>query len=71
METGLESKKQNVKENLEQAISVERERFTQMQLDMEELRTKCAEMEFRFKAEQVVLVCTFSYSPGLENPIIL
>lgn len=53
LETELESKKQIDRENVEQAISVERERFTQMQWDMEELRRKCVEMEFRFKAEQV------------------
>ncbi|KAL8457053.1 hypothetical protein ACS0TY_034221 [Phlomoides rotata] len=52
LETELESKKQIGNENLEQAISVERERFTQMQWDVEELRRKCVEMESRFKAEQ-------------------
>ncbi|KAK4427990.1 PX domain-containing protein EREX [Sesamum alatum] len=52
LETELESTKKSGKENLEQALSIERERCTQMQWDMEELRRKCMEMEFRLKAEQ-------------------
>ncbi|KAI3455298.1 hypothetical protein Pfo_011961 [Paulownia fortunei] len=52
LEIELESTKKSGKENLKQAIFIERERFTQMQWDMEELRRKCMEMEFRLKAEQ-------------------
>lgn len=40
------------KENLQQAILIERERFTKMQWDMEELRRKYLEMESKFRAEQ-------------------
>ncbi|KAL0342119.1 UNVERIFIED_CONTAM: PX domain-containing protein EREX [Sesamum calycinum] len=51
LETELESTKKSDKENLEQALSIERERCSQMQCDVEELRRKCMEMEFRLKAE--------------------
>ncbi|XP_057772809.1 PX domain-containing protein EREL2-like isoform X2 [Salvia miltiorrhiza] len=53
LETELESSKQIGKENLEQALSIERERFTQLQWDMQELRREGMEMELRMKAEQV------------------
>ncbi|XP_057772814.1 PX domain-containing protein EREL1-like isoform X6 [Salvia miltiorrhiza] len=52
LETELESSKQIGKENLEQALSIERERFTQLQWDMQELRREGMEMELRMKAEQ-------------------
>lgn len=52
LETELESTKQMGKENLEQALSIEKERFTQVQWDMQELRRKCMEMELRLKADQ-------------------
>ncbi|KAG8379810.1 hypothetical protein BUALT_Bualt07G0128200 [Buddleja alternifolia] len=45
LETELKSTKTSGKENLEQAVLIERERFTQMQWDMEELRRKCMDME--------------------------
>ncbi|RZC50482.1 hypothetical protein C5167_018903 [Papaver somniferum] len=52
LEVELETSKQKSKENLQQAILVERERFTQMQWDMEELRRKSLEMEMKLKSEQ-------------------
>ncbi|KAJ4953384.1 hypothetical protein NE237_030216 [Protea cynaroides] len=52
LEVELESTKHKGKENLQQAILAERERFTQMQWDMEELRRKCFEMESILKFEQ-------------------
>lgn len=53
LDVELESTKQKNKENLQQAILLERERVTQMQWDMEELRRKCLEMESKLKSEQV------------------
>lgn len=58
MEVELETSKQKNKENLQQAILIERERFTQMQWDMEELRRKSLEMEMKLKSESVM---TFLY----------
>ncbi|KAK9098687.1 hypothetical protein Syun_025732 [Stephania yunnanensis] len=52
LEVELETTKQKSKENLQQAILSERERSTQMQWDMEELRRKSLEMESKLKAEQ-------------------
>ncbi|KAK7283092.1 hypothetical protein RIF29_12370 [Crotalaria pallida] len=51
LEVELEATKQKSKENLQQAILIERERFTQMQWDMEELRRKSLEMELKLKSE--------------------
>ncbi|CAJ1973702.1 unnamed protein product [Sphenostylis stenocarpa] len=51
LEVELETTKQKNKENLQQAILIERERFTQMQWDMEELRRKSMEMEMKLKSE--------------------
>ncbi|CAK8568605.1 unnamed protein product [Lathyrus sativus] len=51
VEVELETTKQKNKENLQQAIMIERERFTQMQWDMEELRRKSLEMEMKLKSE--------------------
>lgn len=52
LEGELETTKQKSKENLEQAILAERERFTQMQWDMEELRQRSYEMELKLKSKQ-------------------
>lgn len=52
LEVDLETTKENTKDNLQQAFSAEKERYTQMQWDMEELRKKCLEMEMKLKAEQ-------------------
>ena len=49
----LETTRQNCKDNMQQAVLTERERFTQMQWDLEELRSKCLEMELKLKTEQV------------------
>ncbi|KAK8505392.1 hypothetical protein V6N13_045831 [Hibiscus sabdariffa] len=47
LEVELENTKQKSKENLQQAILIERERFTQMQWEMEDLRRKSLEMELK------------------------
>ncbi|XP_062163862.1 PX domain-containing protein EREL1 isoform X2 [Alnus glutinosa] len=52
LEGEVETNKQKSKENLQQALLIERERFTQMQWDMEELRRKSMEMELKLKSEQ-------------------
>ncbi|CAL8996980.1 unnamed protein product [Prunus brigantina] len=52
LEVELETTRQKSKENLQQAILIERERFTKMQWDMEELRRKSLEMELKLKSEQ-------------------
>ncbi|KAL0739319.1 hypothetical protein Bca4012_015529 [Brassica carinata] len=52
LEGELETTKQKSKENLEQAILTERERCTQMQWDMEELRQKSYEMEMKLKSTE-------------------
>lgn len=62
MEVELETTKQRNKENLQQAILVEKERLTQMQWDMEELRRKSFEMEMKLNSRQV----TF-YAPLLSD----
>ncbi|KAL3835527.1 hypothetical protein ACJIZ3_010263 [Penstemon smallii] len=52
LETELESTKKNGKENIEQAVIIERERYTQIKWDMEELSRKCIELELGLKSEQ-------------------
>ncbi|KAB1204638.1 hypothetical protein CJ030_MR8G012710 [Morella rubra] len=52
LEVELKTCKQKSRENLQQALLVERERFTQMQWDMEEIRRKSMEMELKLKADQ-------------------
>ena len=49
----VETTRENCDENMQQAILLERERFTQMQWDMEELRKQCLEIELKLKTEQV------------------
>ena len=49
----MEATKQKGRETLQQAIQAERERITQMQWDMDELRRKYSEMESNLKTEQV------------------
>lgn len=58
MEGELETTKQKSKENLQQALLMERERNTQMQWDMEELRRKSMEMELKLKSKQVIYLST-------------
>lgn len=50
----LETTKQKSKENLEQAILIERERVTQMQWDMVELRRRSMELELKLNSQQVM-----------------
>ncbi|KAL2458774.1 Phox (PX) domain-containing protein [Forsythia ovata] len=52
LEIELRTTKQSDKETLEQAILIERERFTQMQWEIDEFRRKCLEIELKLKAEQ-------------------
>ncbi|KAL0394279.1 UNVERIFIED_CONTAM: PX domain-containing protein EREL1 [Sesamum latifolium] len=52
LEVELETTKQKGKENLERAILIERERVTQMQWDMEELRLKSMELELKLNSQQ-------------------
>ncbi|GJN38924.1 hypothetical protein PR202_gb28005 [Eleusine coracana subsp. coracana] len=52
LEVELEATKQKGRETLQQAILAERERITQMQWDMDELRRKYSEMESNLKSEQ-------------------
>ncbi|KAJ8452823.1 hypothetical protein Cgig2_014586 [Carnegiea gigantea] len=52
LEVELDTTQENAKDNLQQALSIERERYTQMQWDTEEFRKRCLEMELKLKAEQ-------------------
>ncbi|PPD76365.1 hypothetical protein GOBAR_DD26712 [Gossypium barbadense] len=52
LEVELETTRENCDENMQQAVLLERERFTQMQWDMELLRKQCLEMELKLKKEQ-------------------
>ncbi|KAL4386465.1 hypothetical protein GQ457_09G008170 [Hibiscus cannabinus] len=52
LEVELETTRENCDENMQQAVLLERERFTQMQWDMELLRKQCLEMELKLKNEQ-------------------
>jgi len=52
----LESTKEKYKENLQQALSIEKERITKMQWDMEELRRKSLEMELKLKSQEVCII---------------
>lgn len=52
LEVELETTQLNCRENMRQAVLAERERFTQMQWDIEELRRKCLDMEIKWKSEE-------------------
>ncbi|KAG6409504.1 hypothetical protein SASPL_127544 [Salvia splendens] len=52
LDVELETTKQKSTENLEQAILIERERVTQMQWDMEELRRRSMELELKLNQQQ-------------------
>lgn len=56
LEVELETTKQKNKENLQQAILLEHERVTQMQWEMEELRRKSLELEWKLKSGQVIVI---------------
>uniref|UniRef100_A0A803LEA2 Uncharacterized protein n=1 Tax=Chenopodium quinoa TaxID=63459 RepID=A0A803LEA2_CHEQI len=72
LEVDLETTKESTKDNLQQAFSAEKERYTQMQWDMEELRKKCLEMEMKFKAEQDEKMCLASENSAIiqENELL-
>ena len=71
MEGELETTKQKSKENLQQALLMERERNTQMQWDMEELRRKSMEMELKLKSKQVIYLSTILVYFNLYFSLIL
>ncbi|XP_061351293.1 PX domain-containing protein EREX [Gastrolobium bilobum] len=52
LEVELETTRLNCRENMQQAVLNEKERLTQMQWDMEELRRKCLETEMKLKFEE-------------------
>ncbi|XP_050234515.1 PX domain-containing protein EREX isoform X2 [Mercurialis annua] len=52
LEVDLETTSNSCKENMQQVVLSERERFTQMQWDAEELRKQCLELELKLKSEQ-------------------
>ncbi|KAL9323199.1 hypothetical protein ACSQ67_011252 [Phaseolus vulgaris] len=52
LEVELETTRLNCQENMQQAVLAEKERFTQMQWDIEELRRKCLETEMKWKLEE-------------------
>ncbi|XWS26208.1 hypothetical protein CRYUN_Cryun26dG0011600 [Craigia yunnanensis] len=73
LEVELESTKQKSKENLQQAILIERERFTQMQWEMEELRRKSLEMELKLnpKQDEKQITETINHSAAEEKDAML
>ncbi|KAL2928314.1 PX domain-containing protein EREL1 [Bienertia sinuspersici] len=52
LEVELDTTKEKSKENLQQALSLENERITKMQWDMEELRQKTLEYELKLKSQE-------------------
>ncbi|KAK7325263.1 hypothetical protein VNO77_29422 [Canavalia gladiata] len=52
LEVELETTRLNCQENMQQAVLTEKERFTQMQWDMEELRRNCLETQMKLKLEE-------------------
>ncbi|GAV75448.1 hypothetical protein CFOL_v3_18927 [Cephalotus follicularis] len=73
LEVELETTRDNCKENMQQAVLNERERFTQMQWDLEELKKHCLEMELKLKSEQdeKALVESAKKSIIQENKMLL
>ncbi|RVW92045.1 PX domain-containing protein EREX [Vitis vinifera] len=73
LEVELETTKQNSKESLQQAVLIERERFTQTQWDIEDLRSKCLELELKLKSEQdeKLLIASTKASIIQENEMLL
>lgn len=61
LEVELETNKQKSKENLQQAILMEREKVTQMQWEMEELRHKSLAMELKLKSKEVLNFLNWPY----------
>ncbi|XP_021736687.1 PX domain-containing protein EREX-like isoform X2 [Chenopodium quinoa] len=72
LEVDLETTKESTKDNIQQAFSAEKEKYTQMQWDMEELRKKCLEMEMKLKAEQDEKMCLASENSAIiqENELL-
>ncbi|KAK9683576.1 hypothetical protein RND81_10G150600 [Saponaria officinalis] len=52
LEVELETTREKSKETLQQALSLEKERITKMQWDMEELRRKSLELELKLKSQE-------------------
>ncbi|KAB2019964.1 hypothetical protein ES319_D07G033800v1 [Gossypium barbadense] len=73
LEVELESTKQKSKENLQQALLIERERFTQMQWEMAELRRKLLEMELNLnpKQDEMQITETTNHSAAKEEDAML
>ncbi|XP_020590338.1 PX domain-containing protein EREL2-like isoform X2 [Phalaenopsis equestris] len=67
LEVELEVTKQRNKDNLQQAILLERERFTQTQWDMDELHRKYLELESKLKFEQCKKTCVESENTTASN----
>ncbi|KAK1575435.1 hypothetical protein Q3G72_005456 [Acer saccharum] len=73
LEVELETTRENCKENMQQAVLSEKERITQMQWDIEELRKQCLEMELKLKYEQAERARAESSKMSLvqENEMLL
>ncbi|KAL4302867.1 hypothetical protein GQ457_10G002710 [Hibiscus cannabinus] len=73
LEVELESTKQKSRENLQQAILIERERLTQMQWEIEELRRKSLEMELKLNPKQgeMQITETTNHSAAKEKDAML
>uniref|UniRef100_A0A7N0TFM7 PX domain-containing protein n=1 Tax=Kalanchoe fedtschenkoi TaxID=63787 RepID=A0A7N0TFM7_KALFE len=52
LEVEVETTKQSCQENMQQAVLIERERYTQTQWDVEEMRRQCLEVELKLKAAE-------------------
>ncbi|KAK8509336.1 hypothetical protein V6N13_062385 [Hibiscus sabdariffa] len=73
LEVELENTKQKSNDNLQQAILLERERFTQMQWEMENLRRKSLEMELKLnpKWHEKQITETTNHSTAEEKDAML
>ncbi|KAK0595126.1 hypothetical protein LWI29_003825 [Acer saccharum] len=73
LEVELETTRENCKENMQQAVLSEKERITQMQWDIEELRKQCLETELKLKYEQAERARAESSKMSLvqENEMLL
>lgn len=73
LEVDLETTRNNCKENMQQAVLIERERFTQTQWDVEELRRQCLELELKLKHEQDEKACLESAKISIlqDNKMLL
>ncbi|XP_062089888.1 PX domain-containing protein EREX [Humulus lupulus] len=52
LEVELETTKQACTENIQQTVFTEKEKFTQMQWDVEEFQRKCMQLELKLKSEE-------------------